>query len=150
MPGLSRHLATRRPLFKVLGILCCALIIFSGAIQAGHIHADSQALQTDCALCHVAHLVVQPAAPQSLSCSVCVVASIAAALQPASAGRNYPVVDSPGKKRNSFSGGHLCARPCATFIRYSSHFRSSRWRPFSMPNQTPALSTESSLTTKEP
>jgi hypothetical protein len=39
-------------------------------------------MQTDCALCHVAHLVVQPAAPQSLPRTIRVVARVSTAPQP--------------------------------------------------------------------
>ena len=66
MSGRNRNLKIRHSLWVVLCFLCCALITLSGIVQAGHIHADGQAVQTDCALCHVAHLVVQPAAPQPL------------------------------------------------------------------------------------
>jgi hypothetical protein len=82
MPGRSRNLRTRHLLWVVLGFLCCALVILGGIVQAGHIHADGQAVQTDCALCHVAHLVVQPAVPQSLPRTVFVVARISTAPQP--------------------------------------------------------------------
>ena len=82
MPGRSRNLKTRHHLWVVLGFLCCALITLSGIVQAGHIHADSQAVQTDCALCHVAHLVVQPSLPQSLPRTVRVVARVSTAPQP--------------------------------------------------------------------
>jgi hypothetical protein len=51
-------------------------------VQAGHVHADGQAVQTDCALCHVAHLVVHPAAPQPLPRAVRVVARVSTASQP--------------------------------------------------------------------
>jgi hypothetical protein len=82
MPGRSRNLKTHPSLWVVLCFLCCALITLSGIVQAGHIHADGQALQTDCSLCHVAHLVVQPAAPQSLPRTVRVVARVSTAPQP--------------------------------------------------------------------
>jgi hypothetical protein len=82
MPGRSRNLRTRHLLWVVLGFLCCALVILGGIVQAGHIHADGQAVQTDCTLCHVAHLVVQPAVPQSLPRTVFVVARISTAPQP--------------------------------------------------------------------
>ena len=82
MPGRSRNLRTRHSLWVVLGFLCCALIALGGIVQAGHTHADSQAVQSDCALCHTAHLVVQPSVPQPLPRSVFVVASISTALQP--------------------------------------------------------------------
>jgi hypothetical protein len=64
MPGRNRNLKTRHLLWVVLCFLCCAL------------------LQTDCSLCHVAHLVVQPAAPQSLPRTVRVVARVSTAPQP--------------------------------------------------------------------
>ena len=82
MPGRSRNLRTRHLLWVVLGFFCCALITLCGIVQAGHIHADGRAVQTDCALCHVAHLVVQPAFPQSLPRTVFVVARISTAPQP--------------------------------------------------------------------
>ena len=82
MPGRSRNLRTRHLLWVVLGFLCCALVILGGIVQAGHMHADGRAVQTDCALCHVAHLVVQPAVPQSLPRTVFVVARISTAPQP--------------------------------------------------------------------
>ena len=82
MPGRSRNLKTRHSLWVVLGFFCCALITLGGIVQAGHMHADGQAVQSDCALCHVAHLVVQPAAPQSLPRTVRVVARVSTALQP--------------------------------------------------------------------
>jgi len=82
MPGRSRNLRSHHSRWVVLGFLCCALIALGGIVQAGHIHADGQAVQTDCALCHVAHLVVQPAAPQSLPRPVRIVARVSTALQP--------------------------------------------------------------------
>ena len=82
MSGRNRNLKTHPTLWVVLAFLCCALIILSGIVQAGHIHTDGQATQTDCALCHVAHLVVQPAAPQLLPRSACVVARVSTAPQP--------------------------------------------------------------------
>jgi hypothetical protein len=82
MPGHRRNLKTHHSLWVVLCFLCCALITLGGIVQAGHIHADGQAVQTDCALCHVAHLVVQPAAPQSLTRPVRIVARVSTALQP--------------------------------------------------------------------
>ncbi len=82
MPGRSRNLKTRHLLWVVLGFLCCALITLSGIVQVGHAHDDGQTIQADCALCHAAHLVVQPSVPQSLPRTVLVVASISAALQP--------------------------------------------------------------------
>jgi hypothetical protein len=51
-------------------------------VQVGHTHPDGQTAQSDCALCHTAHIVVQPAIPQSLPPAVRIVAAISAALQP--------------------------------------------------------------------
>ena len=82
MPGRSRNLNSRHSLWVVLCFLCCALITLSGIVQAGHIHAGGQAVQTDCALCHVAHLVVQPAPPQSLPRTFRVAARVSTAPQP--------------------------------------------------------------------
>lgn len=82
MLGHSRNLKTHPSLWVALCFLCCALLTLSGVVQAGHIHADGQAVKTDCALCHVAHLVVQPAAPQSLPRAIRVVARVSTVFQP--------------------------------------------------------------------
>ena len=82
MPGRSRNLRTRHLLWVVLGFFCCALITLGGIVQVGHTHADGQAVQSDCALCYTAHLVVQASVPQPLPRTVFVVASIPTALQP--------------------------------------------------------------------
>jgi hypothetical protein len=82
MPRRSRNLRTRHLLWVALGFFCCALITLGGIVQAGHTHADGHAVQSDCALCHVAHLVVQPSVPQSLPRAVLVVARVSAAPQP--------------------------------------------------------------------
>jgi hypothetical protein len=82
MLGRSLNPRTRHSLWAVLGFLCCALIVFSGVVQVGHTHADGQAVQSDCALCHTAHVVVQPPIPQPLPRKVQVVARISATLQP--------------------------------------------------------------------
>ena len=82
MPRGSRNLRTRHLLWVALGFFCCALVTLGGIVQAGHMHADGQAVQSDCALCHVAHLVVQPAVSQSLLRTVFVVAMLATAPQP--------------------------------------------------------------------
>ena len=78
--GLNQR--ARHSLWVALGFLCCAIIACSAIVQVGHTHPDGQTVQTDCALCHTAHLVVQPAIPQSLPPSVLIVAAILAALQP--------------------------------------------------------------------
>ena len=130
MPGLDRYVKTRRPLFIVLTVLCCALIIGSGIVQAGHIHTASQAVQADCALCHVGQLVVQPAAPQTVTRTDRVLAALSTALQPlrrqclfvfSLSNRPPPTgtVDSqdvPARKTRQISGGFLCAFPSAAFL----------------------------------
>ena len=78
----SRNLRTRHLLWVVLGFLCCALITFGGIVQFVHTHPDGQAVQSDCALCHTAHLVVQAAVPHSLPRALPVVARVSIALQP--------------------------------------------------------------------
>jgi hypothetical protein len=82
MPRRNRNLRTRHLLWVALGFLCCALITLGGIVQAGHTHADGQAVQSDCALCHVAHLVVQPSVPQLLPRTTFVAARVSTALQP--------------------------------------------------------------------
>ena len=82
MPGRNRNLTTRHLLWVVLGFFCCALITFGGIVQVVHTHADGQAVQSDCALCHTAHLVVQPAVPHSLPRTVLVAARVSTAPQP--------------------------------------------------------------------
>ena len=73
----------RRTLWMALGFLCCALLALPALCRLPYWHPDGQTVQSDCALCHTAHLVVQPAIPQSLPPSVLIVAAILAALQPA-------------------------------------------------------------------
>ena len=80
----------RHSLWVALGVLCCALIVCASILQVGHIHPDGQAVQSDCALCHTAHLVIQPSIPQSVPPTVRVVAAISAELQPVHP-RNYSV-----------------------------------------------------------
>jgi hypothetical protein len=82
MPRGSRNLRTRHLHWVLLGFLCCALIIFGGIVQVVHTHPDGQAVQSDCALCHTAHLVAQAAIPHSLPRALPVVASVSTAPQP--------------------------------------------------------------------
>jgi hypothetical protein len=82
MRGRSRNLRTRHLLWVALSFLCCALVTFSGLVLVVHTHAGGQAFQSDCALCHTAHLVVQPAIPQPLPRAVAVVARVSTALRP--------------------------------------------------------------------
>ena len=73
----------RRSLWIAVGFFCCALLACTGIVQVGHSHADGQAVQSDCALCQVAHLVVQPSVPQPLPHTVRIFAAVSTALQPA-------------------------------------------------------------------
>jgi hypothetical protein len=82
MPRRNRNLRTRHLLWVALGFLCCALITLGGIVQAGHTHADGQAVQSDCALCQVAHLVVQPAVPQLLPRTTFVAVRVSTAPKP--------------------------------------------------------------------
>jgi hypothetical protein len=82
MPGHSRNLRTRHLLWVVLGFFCCALITLGGIVQVSHAHPDGQIVQSDCALCHTAHVVVQPAVPNSLPRAILVVARVSTALPP--------------------------------------------------------------------
>jgi hypothetical protein len=81
---LGRSLNQKAPhlLRAALGFFCCALLVFAGIVQVGHTHADGQTVQSDCALCHTAHVVVQPPIPQSLPHTVWIVARISTALLP--------------------------------------------------------------------
>ncbi|HET6216733.1 MAG TPA: hypothetical protein VFE27_06905 [Acidobacteriaceae bacterium] len=71
----------RPSLWVALGFLCCALIVCTAIVQVGHTHADGRAVQTDCALCHTAHVVVQPIISRYLPHTVYVVAAVPALLQ---------------------------------------------------------------------
>jgi hypothetical protein len=72
----------RPSLWAALGFLCCALIVCAAIVQVGHIHVDGQPARSDCALCHTAHVVVQPPIPQSLPHSVWIVEATTAPQQP--------------------------------------------------------------------
>jgi len=76
------HPKTRRKLFLAVGFLCCALLALTGVVQVAHTHLDGQANSADCALCHTAHLVVQPSIPQVWPHIVRVVATVACNSQP--------------------------------------------------------------------
>jgi hypothetical protein len=78
---------TRRTLFLAVGFLCCALLALTGIVQVAHTHLDGQANSSDCALCHTAHLVVQPSIPQVLPHIVRVVATVASNSLPVHAKR---------------------------------------------------------------
>ncbi len=61
----------------MLGVVCIALVLMSGMVQAAHMHAGGQ--DHDCALCVAAHHVAYAAPAVTLDCaSVPVVAVVAA------------------------------------------------------------------------
>lgn len=62
----------------MLGVVCIALVLMSGMIQAAHFHAMGQT-DHDCTLCVAAHHVATVAAPIALDCSSLAVAPITVA-----------------------------------------------------------------------
>jgi hypothetical protein len=84
MAGLPLSNRIRKPLWLAVGFLCIALVALAGVIQVAHTHADGGSGQPDCALCHTAHLVIQPSVPQSLPHMVWVEATVAVTPQPIS------------------------------------------------------------------
>jgi hypothetical protein len=82
MPSSRSNQRTQHSLWVALGFLCCALVVCAAIVQIGHTHVNGQSMQTDCALCHTAHVVVQPLIPQSLPHIVQVVAAIPVPPQP--------------------------------------------------------------------
>ena len=47
----------------LLSVLCIALVLACGTIQAVHVHPNGDLSHTDCALCLTAHAAVQIAVP---------------------------------------------------------------------------------------
>lgn len=47
----------------VLALLCIALVVACGTIQAIHVHADGDLSHADCPLCATAHIAVQVVEP---------------------------------------------------------------------------------------
>jgi hypothetical protein len=82
MPGHRRNPRLRHWLWVGLGLFCCALVALSGIVQAGHTHTAGPAVQSDCALCQTAHLVIHQSVPQSLPHVLVSAIAIVAALQP--------------------------------------------------------------------
>jgi hypothetical protein len=72
---------SRLSLASVLGVLCIALVLMSGMVQAAHFHASGET-DHDCALCVAAHQVAHatqlitldisslPVAPLTAACSI--------------------------------------------------------------------------------
>jgi hypothetical protein len=81
MLGRNLNQKSAHRLWVSVGVLCCALLVLAGIVQAGHIHRDGQAVQSDCTICHAAHVVAQPYIPQSLPRPVRIVAMISPALE---------------------------------------------------------------------
>ena len=82
MPGLRLNIKTRHALWVATGLLCCALIALAGIVQVAHTHADGQAVQSDCALCQTAHLVVQTPVLHALPIAVWIVCALSAIPSP--------------------------------------------------------------------
>lgn len=82
MPGQSLIPKKHRWWVTAVAIFCCALIAFSGVVQVAHAHPSGQWAQSDCALCHASHVVVELSIPQSLPQPVRVVARVRSAPQP--------------------------------------------------------------------
>jgi hypothetical protein len=81
MPGHNRNSKNRHLLWVMLGLFCCALITLGGIVQVVHTHADGHAVQSDCALCHTAHQVIQAVIPHFPPRTERVVARVVAAPQ---------------------------------------------------------------------
>jgi hypothetical protein len=60
---------------SVLGVVCIALVLTSGMVQAAHMHAGG-APDHDCALCVAAHQVAHAASPVALDCVSLAVAAV--------------------------------------------------------------------------
>ncbi len=131
MPRRSRNLRTRHLHWVLLGFLCCALIIFGGIVQLVHTHPDGQAVQSDCALCHVAHLVVQPSVPhlsaahcpcrgKGIDCPAAEYVLNSSLYSPSSPGlrlHRLPTLKQLCLKNQRISGGFSCACLRAAFSR---------------------------------
>ncbi len=82
MQGSKRNARGCHAVWVALALFCCALITFTAMVQVEHMHLDGQTVQSDCAVCHAAHVVVQPPLSQSLPHTVWVVAPLTTALPP--------------------------------------------------------------------
>jgi hypothetical protein len=61
-----------------LGLLCCLLVASVGFVQIGHAHTTAHP-SSDCALCHTAHAVAQPAIVQGVLPSASLICTLAVA-----------------------------------------------------------------------
>jgi hypothetical protein len=59
----SSNTESKSPWKLVLALLCIALVIACGTIQAIHVHADGDLSHADCPLCATAHVAVQVVEP---------------------------------------------------------------------------------------
>jgi hypothetical protein len=63
---MARHTsntANQSPWKLLLALLCIALVIACGTIQAIHVHPDGDLSHADCPLCATAHVTVQVVQP---------------------------------------------------------------------------------------
>ena len=66
----------------VLALLCIALVIACGTIQAVHVHPLGDISRSDCPLCAVAHVSVQIAEPAVLLHVAPVISVVEASIEP--------------------------------------------------------------------
>jgi hypothetical protein len=74
----------------VLALLCIALVIACGTIQAVHVHSDGDLSHADCPLCATAHVTVQVVEPP-VTLHVAPVISMVAAYLPAIPSRTLSI-----------------------------------------------------------
>jgi hypothetical protein len=82
MLGRNHNLKKHALLWAMLGFLCCALITLGGIAQLVHTHADGIAVHSDCALCHTASQVSQPAVAYAVLCTWLVVTRVSTEPRP--------------------------------------------------------------------
>jgi hypothetical protein len=63
MQDIGTKRASHLKLQVLFVTLCAILLLFTAPIQLMHVHADGLA-HADCAVCHSAHQVAEPSAPQ--------------------------------------------------------------------------------------
>ena len=59
----SSNTTSQSPWKLLLALLCIALVIACGTIQAVHVHPDGDLSHADCPLCATAHVTVQVVQP---------------------------------------------------------------------------------------
>lgn len=60
----------------LVGLLCCALVVFGGTVQVAHSHAGGEMAHADCAFCATAHVVAQTVGVPTPVPAVLVVAAV--------------------------------------------------------------------------